>query len=562
MSRPPSSDKSSNLAATTSALSDTAALQPGASLSGGATSGRLRLEPGTEPVPGYTLVQFLGRGGFGEVWKATGPGGFAVALKFIPLGDTAGAIELRALALMKEVRHPHLLSQFGSWECAGVLIVAMELADRTLLDRLREAIGQQLPGIPADELREYLREAAKGLDYLHSVGVQHRDVKPRNLLLVGGSIKVADFGLAKLLEHSRAAHTGAMTPAYAAPEFLKGEINAHSDQYALAVTYCELRGGRLPFTGDQAQILTGHLMEPPDLTMLPEAERPAVARALAKKPEDRWPSCRAFAEAVPEGRLDGTVEPGEEYINSVGMKLVRIGPGTFTMGSPEGEAGRLDHEGPQHAVELTRLFYLGVYPVTQEEYEKVTGKNPSGFSRGGRAKDEVQGLDTQRFPVENASWHDAVAFCEALNKKDLKLPAGWSYGLPTEAEWEYACRAGTTIAYSFGDDPKDLGDHAWFWDNADERTHRAGTRKPNPWGLFDMHGNVWQWCADRYGPYGHGSDAVRQGADAGELRVLRGGSWYDDPRYCRSANRLGNAPGVRSERFGFRVVLRPPAGTT
>jgi serine/threonine protein kinase len=147
-------------------------------------------------VTGFTLVQFLGRGGFGEVWKATGPGGFSVAMKFIPLGDAAGNVEVRALELMKDVRHAHLLGQFGAWEREGMLIVAMELADGALSDRLREAIRQGLPGIPADELSEYVREAAKGLDYLHSLGVQHRDVKPHNLLLVGGSVKVADFGLA------------------------------------------------------------------------------------------------------------------------------------------------------------------------------------------------------------------------------------------------------------------------------------------------------------------------------------------------------------------------------
>jgi hypothetical protein len=142
MSRPSSSDKSSDPAATTSAVPDTASPQAGTSPSGGGTAGRLRLEPGVEPVPGFTLVQLLGRGGFGEVWKAKGPGGFSVAMKFIPLGEAAGAVELRALELMKDARHAHLLGQFGAWERGGVLVVAMELADRTLSDRLREAVRQ------------------------------------------------------------------------------------------------------------------------------------------------------------------------------------------------------------------------------------------------------------------------------------------------------------------------------------------------------------------------------------------------------------------------------------
>ncbi|HVS40036.1 MAG TPA: tetratricopeptide repeat protein [Gemmataceae bacterium] len=260
----------------------------------------LRLEPGAVPVPEYQLVQFLGRGGYGEVWKAKGPGGYAVALKFIALGADAAAAEQRSAELLrvKDIRHPHLLGLFGSWRRSGMLIFAMELADRTLMDRFSEARRQGLPGVPFAELREYMREAAKGLDHLHAIGVQHRDVKPQNLLLVGGGVKVADFGLAKVLEQTTASNTGSMTPAYAAPEFLKGRVSPHSDQYSLAVAYCQLRGGQLPFNGGPAQIMMGHLYETPDLTGVPEEERPTVLKALAKDPEQRFASCRDFVEAL------------------------------------------------------------------------------------------------------------------------------------------------------------------------------------------------------------------------------------------------------------------------
>src|SRR5262249_33152564 len=157
------------------------------------------------------------------------------------------------------------------------------------MDRLRAAQKQGQPGIPPAELLGYMRDAAKGIDCLNTINIQHRDIKPQNLLLVGGGVKVADFGLAKLLHHTRTGHTGAFTPSYAAPEFRGGQTSAHSDQYSLGVSYCQLRGGLLPFTGQPAQVIAGHLMRPPDLTMLPEAERPAVARALAKEPEERWP---------------------------------------------------------------------------------------------------------------------------------------------------------------------------------------------------------------------------------------------------------------------------------
>jgi serine/threonine protein kinase len=265
---------------------------------------------GMRPLPEYELVALLGLGGCGEVWRARGPGGFEVALKFIRREGEAFAAELRSLELMKRVRHAHLLPVFGAWQQDGFLVVAMELADRSLWQRWREAADAGLPGIPAGELLEYLREAAKGIDFLNEcrhpspdgrrVSIQHRDVKPHNLLLVGGTVKLADFGLARPLEESSAATSGSATPAYAAPEFLTGQATPWSDQYSLAVSYCLLRGGRLPFLGNAVQVVAGHLMYPPDLSMLLEAERPAVARALSKKPGERWPSCRAFVEALAE----------------------------------------------------------------------------------------------------------------------------------------------------------------------------------------------------------------------------------------------------------------------
>jgi WD40 repeat protein len=268
----------------------------------------LDIRPGAELVPGYRLVARLGRGNFGEVWKATAPGGFAVALKIMPLQEKVKATELQALEIIKSIRHPNLVTAFGAWELHGYLIVAMELADRTLGDRSQQARDQGLPGIPPAELLDYFRQAAKGIDYLNQphhtfagdrpVSIQHRDIKPQNMLLVGSGVKVADFGLVRLLDRALTTHTGNMTPAYAAPEFLRGHTSNQSDQYCLAVTYCELRGGRLPFEGTLAEVLNGHLTNPPDLSMLPVAEQRAVNKALAKEPGQRWPSCQAFVEAL------------------------------------------------------------------------------------------------------------------------------------------------------------------------------------------------------------------------------------------------------------------------
>jgi hypothetical protein len=258
------------------------------------------LNPDGEPVPSHRLLKPLGRGGFGEVWQATGPDGKLLALKFVPWIGRLADLEIRGMEIIKDIRHPHLLRVYDTWVTQDFFIISMELADGTLLDRWRCGIGKK-------KLLEYFLQAAVGIDYLHSQGIHHRDIKPQNFLLLGGGLKVADFGLIRLMEHTVSGHTGNLTVAYAAPEYFEGCTCQNSDQYCLAVTYCHLRGNRLPFTGTAAQMVAGHLQKEPDLTMLPAEERLAVARALAKNPEDRWPDCRTFVEAI--GQADSGEEP-------------------------------------------------------------------------------------------------------------------------------------------------------------------------------------------------------------------------------------------------------------
>jgi len=257
----------------------------------------MMLQPGSRPVPDspdYVLVRKLGAGAFGEVWQARGPGGLEVALKFIPLNANVFAAESRSLAVMKSIRHPNLVSLFGAWHKDNWLILAMELCDRSLQDRLAEAIGQGLPGIPLSELLGYMDDAATGLDALNAKQVQHRDVKPANLLLLASGVKVADFGLAKALEQTVASNSGAGTIAYVAPECFKGQLTQQSDQYSLAVAYYHLRTGHLLFKGDQAQVMYGHLELLPDISHLPPAEGAVLGRALSKEPAKRWSSCKAL----------------------------------------------------------------------------------------------------------------------------------------------------------------------------------------------------------------------------------------------------------------------------
>lgn len=221
--------------------------------------------------------------------------------------------------------------------------------------------------------------------------------------------------------------------------------------------------------------------------------------------------------------------------NSIGMTLARIPAGEFLMGSSS-----YSRETAVHSVTLGADYWIGQHEVTQDEYRHVMGTSPAGFQGGAR-------------PVERVSWEDASEFCRRLGAQEQK-----TYRLPTEAEWEYACRAGSRAAFCYGDDDTRLGEFAWYDASAGAKTHPVGSRKPNAWGIYDMHGNVWEWCQDWYGDdfYSTGPSTDPKGPSTGEYRVLRGGCWYNRPVFCRSARRDFNRPDYRDDGIGFRVVLQ------
>ncbi len=259
--------------------------------------------------------------------------------------------------------------------------------------------------------------------------------------------------------------------------------------------------------------------------------------------------------------------------NSIGMTLKLIPAGEFFMGSPDDAVEAEEDERPLHLVRITRPFYLGVCEVTQAEYAAVMGNNPSHFSANGDGKDRVAGQSTDRYPVENVSWLDAIQFCNKLSEKEGKKPFyeidgkeirvpdwnGQGYRLPTEAEWEYACRANasTSTRFSFGDNAGELGEYGWFDGNSERRTHPVGQKRPNGFGLYDMHGNVWEWCWDSYGEgYYNQSPAADPTGPAGVSgRVFRGGGRDIRPRGCRSADRNWDSPAFRYSGLGFRLAL-------
>ncbi len=212
--------------------------------------------------------------------------------------------------------------------------------------------------------------------------------------------------------------------------------------------------------------------------------------------------------------------------------------GTFMMGSHESEGDRDSDEGPQHSVKISKPFYCGKFEVTQAQWKQVMGTSPSSF----------QGSEN---PVENVSWNDCQTFLKKLC--DLEGVQQGTYRLFTEAQWEYACRAGTTGKYAGR-----LGSMAWYDSNGGDKTHPVGTKKANAWGLYDMHGNVWEWCCDWYGDYSSGSVTDPTDVTVGSSRVYRGGSWYSDARRCRSANRNGYTPGYRRNYVGFRLLRTAP----
>jgi formylglycine-generating enzyme required for sulfatase activity len=273
-----------------------------------------------------------------------------------------------------------------------------------------------------------------------------------------------------------------------------------------------------------------------------------------------------------------------DRVNGVSMKLVVIPAGKFLMGSPQVEKDRSSNEGPQREVTITRPFYMGVHEVTKGQFAQFISS--SGYRTDAEKEGKAWGSDGSKWevmaghswrktgfqqgddhPVVNVSYNDAVAFCDWLSRK-----TGRKVTLPTEAQWEYACRAGTTTAYPWGNSPDDgkgwanAADQAakrqfprWTtfnWDDGFVFTGPVGRFRPNGFGLHDMIGNVWEWCSDWYADsYANAKNQDPIGPDSGSARVLRGGSWFDPPAICRSANRAQGDPAIGADFFGFRVAV-------
>jgi formylglycine-generating enzyme required for sulfatase activity len=269
-------------------------------------------------------------------------------------------------------------------------------------------------------------------------------------------------------------------------------------------------------------------------------------------------SMAAYAEPVFEEANPVVVEPRPTRVQDGSLTMIELPGGQFLMGSPDTDELAGDDEKPQHMVTVSG-FRMAVTPVTAGLYNEVMQRE---------AVPQAQ----EHLPVVDVTWYDAIAFCNRLSVREGYRPCyrrrfrrwvcDWradGYRLPTEAEWEYACRAGTATRYAFGDDPERLGNYAWYAENAAGQVQVVGQKRPNRWGLYDMHGNVWEWCWDWYGAYGSEVAAHPVGPSSGSWRVVRGGSFDNSPENLRSALRVNVHPENRDEVLGFRCVRVPPA---
>jgi formylglycine-generating enzyme required for sulfatase activity len=453
-------------------------------------------------------------------------------------------------------------------------------------------------GSPVTDVLGLVRMLALGLEHAHRHGVVHRDIKPTNVLFgADDRPRIADFGLALLTDRPLDAritevHQVVGSLLYMSPEQVEGErgsIDRSTDIYSLGVLMFRLLTGEFPYRNPvDDQNRSSIVQEIRDgLTVIPSSLRGEIdgriddvfRKATHREPSRRYHSMSALADDLGEvlgvgatptviriqqltDRATSDLSPTEALSPSAGhLILARIPSGSFEMGSSANDFG---DETPVRRVTLTHDFLLGVFPVTQGQYRRLMGAAARPYFDG---NDSV--------PMENVTWLDAVHFCNALGEVEGLPPyyridgervsclGGPGYRLPTEAEWEYACRAGSAGAYHFGDDPALLSEHAWFQDNSRDSVQPVGFWSANLFGLHDMHGNVWEWCWDWYGPYDPAACVDPAGPVWGTARVLRGGSWSDPAPSLRSAARVSWIPNdteMTAWRFGFRVARDPDPG--
>ena len=526
-------------------------------------------------INGYNIKRKLGEGGMAEVWYAENGIGKRAAVKVLKqkfcLDEQIVARFENEAKVMVLLEHPYIRQVYDYVTMDGQPCILMEYLDGDDL-KARLVKGEHFSD---SRLRTWWNQLTDALNYTHQQGVIHRDIKPSNIFIDKyDNVRLMDFGIAKIEEYGGHTQTGVAmgTRIYMSPEQVidPKRVKASTDAYSLAVTFVHLLTGKAPYdttTSSDFIIQMAIVQEPLDLSALSSEWRNFLQPYMAKKPEAR-PELQHFSQTETKkdniSQLQQDSSPTDVFsedatyidnseaeaiyptihhknahdlsfkIKDVTFIMKHIEGGTFEMGAtPEQGNDAYDDEKPVHKVTVDD-FYLGEIEVTQLLWEAVMGNNPSYFSG-------------DSLPVGDVSWNDCQQFI-----KNLNMQTGNKFRLPTEAEWEYAARGGKYhrgYKYSGSDI---IDDVAWYNGNV---VSNALSKKANELGLYDMSGNMWEWCSDWYGNYPSSDQINPEGPASGMFRVLRGGSWGCVARKCRVSSRHSRAPGYYDVQNGFRLAL-------
>ena len=548
-------------------------------------------------ISGYTLKRLLGVGGMAEVWYAENKIGKKAAVKIL-LPNLCADENVKSrfyteAEIMVRLDHPNIRQVLDYGEIAGRPAIVMEYLEGDDL-KARMKRGQRFTD---EELQKWWNQLVNALNYTHQQGIVHRDIKPSNIFVDNnGDVKLLDFGIAKVRESISMTQTGAMlgTLMYMSPEQVEDSkhLDYHSDVYSLAVSYVHLLTGKKPYDSDTMSdyaIRKGIVEQELDLSAVPAAWCAFLKPYLAKDPAKR-PALREYNTPqkdssedtisindvpfamIPEPTECKTISETEKKmtitVNGVSFDMIKVEGGTFWMGAhckkirkglfhsepdtstPNFDDQAQDIESPVHKVSLSS-YYIGETQVTQELWHAVMGNNPSHFQGAqswGKGLYAQIVINSEKQPVEEVSYDDIVnGFIPKLNSMTGKV-----FRLPTEAEWEFAARGGNeSNGFKYAGSNR-IEDVAWY--NC-KNPHPVRQLRDNELGIYDMNGNVAEWCSDWYDKYGSGSQSNPQGPPIGSYRVIRGGSWFDWARFCRVSYRSWNGPNERSFNTGFRLAI-------
>ncbi|CAD5942457.1 bifunctional serine/threonine-protein kinase/formylglycine-generating enzyme family protein [Planktothrix agardhii 1029] len=549
-------------------------------------------QPGTKLYGDrYTIIRKLGEGGFGITYLARNRKGEDIVIKTLldKILIDADFVEFRDKYLrdfkdeatrLAVCRHPHIVEIENVFREGSLPCIAMEyIAGKNLWELVRGKVV-----FPEAEAVRYIQQIGNALIVVHDKGLLHRDIKPQNIMKRDGKSEAVliDFGIAReFIPNVTQTHTLAFTHGFAPIEQYDEQAHRgkYTDVYALSATLYHLLSGKVPNPAFMRNVRDS-LQPLNQVVNVSNRVHKAVMNGLELRPEDRPQSVSEWLQILVQiprhdpfktvsfetvtvnstgkitDRRQAQAQILSENINGIILDLAVIPAGTFLMGSPSNELQRYESQEPQHTVNIAS-FLIGQYAVTQAQWRAVAGlpkcridlkSDPSYFT------------GDNNLPVEQVNWFEAVEFCDRLSQF-----TGRSYRLPSEAEWEYACRAGTTTPFYFGETiTTDLVNYDGNYTYGSgpkgiyrEKTTVVGSFPPNAFGLYDMHGNVWEWCADRWHENYNSAPtdgSVWESGGNTQYRVMRGGSWNDNPWVCRSAIRFRYEPDSRYWFFGFRVV--------